>query len=177
MRSAHRQRDAVAQLSNAGARIEYDFQAQQQEQPPSWPAWLVDLLGIDCFAKVVSVDLGATQITDDALENIGCLDKIEELLLYDTKVTDAGIRQLTNLRSLRLLTLNNTLVTDAGLPFLKELRSLQQLHLHKTQITPAGAAKLRESLPDCVIWHARSIVENDLQISSQAYQRNQEPGH
>src|SRR4051794_38588663 len=60
-RIAQIQRDAVAAIHEAGGTARYDWESGKirfvSPCPPGWPQSLVDLLGIDYFGHVVSVDL------------------------------------------------------------------------------------------------------------------------
>ena len=77
--------------------------------------------------EVVSVDLSATQVTDQSLQGIA------------------------NLVSLQTLDLSQTGVSDFGLFHLKSLTNLQQLNLRNTRVTRTGADTLGQSLPECEI--------------------------
>ena len=46
------------------------------------------------FAKVTSLFLAFTKITDDSLKEVAKMEKLEKLLLNDTKVTKAGVTEL-----------------------------------------------------------------------------------
>lgn len=92
--TSRQQREAVAELRKAGAEIVYDFDEQGLEGPPYWPAWLVDALGVDCFADVSEVALTNTQVTDAGLEHLKGLTSLQELYLGNTQVTRAGVARL-----------------------------------------------------------------------------------
>ncbi|MCE9543961.1 MAG: hypothetical protein K8T25_00325 [Planctomycetia bacterium] len=167
---------AVQAICKSGAIVQYDFQTRRNDRPPNWPAWVVDLLGLDYFGNVTHVSWRQTSTTDADIEKLKCLSGLEELVLYETNVTDAGMAHLSNLNHLRklviahtqvgdsgvehLTTLTNleyldltaTLVTDASLEHLRHFKQLNTLHLEGTKVTEAGVAKLVQSLPnDCEV--------------------------
>ena len=55
--SARRQRETLKALSKAGGSFTYDFQELGLKHPRFYPAWLVNLLGVDYFASVETLDL------------------------------------------------------------------------------------------------------------------------
>src|ERR1700677_2113689 len=71
------QRDAVAAIQQAGGRVEYDWEWNQDSRVPNarpWaPAWLVDRIGIDYFGHVIRVDL-TEKGSDILLVRVGLLD-------------------------------------------------------------------------------------------------------
>ncbi len=99
-----------------------------------------------CTTKQRLERLGATVEVNEQGE-------IVEVDLSFTQITDAGLVHLAGLTSPQDLNLYGTQITDAGLVHLEGLTSLQTLHLFNTQITDAGLAKLRETLPNCQIYH------------------------
>jgi hypothetical protein len=139
------------------------------------PAWLVNLLGIDFFADVVSVtvigggsdctkhlesltelrtlELFNTRVTDAGLERLGGLTGLERLQLSIAEVTDAGLEHLKGFANLRELDLSGAQVTDAGLEHLQGLTNLVQLDLHGTQVTEQGVKRLRQALPKCDVYY------------------------
>lgn len=173
---ARQQREAVAAIENAGGSVAYDFQKQQLEKPPHWPAWMVDAMGVDYFASVHRVSflgkkaspdselrhldklptleelwMGGTPTSDAGLEHLQKFRMLKVLGLGGTKITDVGLKHLANVTSLQELILGSTNVSDAGLEHLKGLTELQVLDLVSTHVTEEGVARLRQSLPRCTI--------------------------
>ena len=79
------------------------------------------------------------------------LARIDSLELADTQITDAGLKDLVKLQKLNFLVLTNTQITDAGLEELAKMKQLEWLEMYDTQITEAGAAEFKKALPNCSI--------------------------
>ena len=100
-------------------------------------------------AGVEFVGLGATTVTDTALErlkeHLEKLPNLEGLDLGDnTQITDAGLKHIGGLTNLKMLGLQQTQITDTGLVHLKGLTNLETLQLGSTQVTDAGLERLKE---------------------------------
>jgi len=134
---AYQQRIAVAKLKEAGCLVIYDYRVRNLNEPPYYPAWLVDTLGVDYFANVQAVWFRNRQVSDDDLAYLTCLTSLQRLLLKNTSVTDAGLKHLKGLTTLHWLYLNDTRITDAGLETLN-FPALQTLDLSNTHVTDAG---------------------------------------
>lgn len=98
-----------------------------------------------------SLDLSHTGVTDEGMQRLATLTSLRELVLAGTAVGDSGIRNLRALGSLVKLDLRHTRVTDESVDTLCELRNLRELWLTHTQLSVEAKAKLRSSLPDCLI--------------------------
>ncbi len=98
-----------------------------------------------------SLDLSHTRVTDEGMQRLATLTSLRELVLAGTAVGDSGIRNLQALGSLVKLDLRHTRVTDESVDTLGELRNLRELWLTHTQLSVEAKAKLRSSLPDCLI--------------------------
>jgi hypothetical protein len=157
VRRATVQRDAVRAIEAAGGNVEYDFQRDERKarfpgpgdippglriSPPA-PKWLVDLIGIDFFADVTSVDIPGPQ-SDAVLAHVGRLHRLERLGAGYTRVTDAGLAHLRGLSGLRSLWCAGTPgLTDAGLAHLAGLGQLESLLIEGTpHIEGPGLAHL-----------------------------------
>ena len=92
--------------------------------------------------KRLTVDLGATDVTDAGLKNLNGLTNLQSLFLINTNITDAGLKHLKGLTSLQFLNLRTNDVTDAGLEHLRGLTQLEVLWLDFTQVTDAGLKHL-----------------------------------
>ena len=75
------------------------------------------------------------------------LAKITSLNLNLTKITDAGLKDVAKMQNLEYLSLQQTKITDAGLKDLAKLKKLKWLSLHSTKVTKAGVAEIRKALP------------------------------
>jgi Leucine-rich repeat (LRR) protein len=101
---------------------------------------------------IVGVDLSGTKLTDAGLKHLAGLKQLQWLLLSFNKVTDAGLKHLAGLKQLQWLDLSHTKVTDGGLKHLAGLKQLQWLDLTNTQVTDQGKRKLKEPLPELLIF-------------------------
>jgi hypothetical protein len=166
---AIRQRRAVERLKELHAVVYYDFQVDAALKPrtddpePPGPDWLRELIGLDYFASVVSVQTNLA--SDDFVESAAACPHLRDLGIYcDSKISDGAwehLKQLTTLESLRLrgmrdsamsnlaplvrlrhLYVINTNVGDAGLVHLKGLSQLETLELTGTHVTDAGVLEL-----------------------------------
>jgi hypothetical protein len=145
-------------------------------------AQLQSLVSSSALSGVRKLNLGRTQISDDALaclqelpqlevlwlqfttvgdaglEHVAALPGLQSLDLRDVPISDAGLVHIGKLGRLDLLDLSGTGVTDAGLVHLHGLRNLQSLSLHGTAVTEAGLRRLHRALPRCQI-HVTSLQE------------------
>jgi hypothetical protein len=172
VRQAHIQRDAVAAIERDAGRVDYSWEQSDgvtlPEGKPWARPWLVDLIGVDYFVHVTTVQFPmSSKPTDSTIARVGSLTRLrslfdysssvsdaglahltgltdlEELELFGTPVTDAGLMHLTGLTKLHSLILTDTHVTDAGLIHLKSMKGLSALSLRGTQVTDAGLVHLR----------------------------------
>ena len=90
------------------------------------------------FANVVSIDLGETNIDDDALTSLGTLSKLEDLNLLRTHVTNKGLESLVPLKLKRLNLDDIASVGDETIPIVATIKTLEFLHLGKTHVTDKG---------------------------------------
>lgn len=101
--------------------------------------------------QLVWLKMGNTQISDNALKEIGKLETLTRLSLEHTNISDIGLANLKGLKNLQYLNLFGTKVTDKGLEALKALKSLRSVYLYQTQVTPAAAEALKKALPNTQI--------------------------
>lgn len=97
-------------------------------------------------AKISSLDLAKTKVTDAGLKALAGYKNLKELHLEGTGISDAGLDHLKGLTSLEYLNLYNTKVTDAGLSKLTGLTKMKSLYLWQTGVTKAGVAALKGKL-------------------------------
>ncbi len=103
------------------------------------------------LAKITSLFLDESQITDAGLKELAKFQNLTVLGLDDTKITDEGLKEVAKLQNLNLLSLENTQITDEGLKEVAKLQNLKKLYLPATQATKAGVAELKKALPNCYI--------------------------
>ncbi|MGA2063212.1 MAG: hypothetical protein ABSG67_22300 [Thermoguttaceae bacterium] len=168
---ARRQREAVEGIRKLGGSVTYDYECDSSNRiikgaKAPGPAWLRNLLGIDCFCNVTQVwgrgkvsdaelvylkcfpqlrifFFQDAQITNDGLEIIQGLTQVQVLGLQGSKITDAGMQHFENMTQLKELYLQDNNITDDGLKYLQGLIQLQDLHLSDTQVTDDGLKHLK----------------------------------
>ncbi|MGI6417185.1 MAG: hypothetical protein ACOX1P_16105 [Thermoguttaceae bacterium] len=113
-----------------------------------------EAIGIECHSKAVPDDhihhllhsaptlrflnLAHTDVSDNALGDVGRMKRLSAVTLIGTRVGDAGVQQLARLRNLKDLRLDGTNVTDKGLRFLVDVKGLRELGLRNTAVTDAS---------------------------------------
>ncbi len=131
---------------------------------------------LDDDGHVGLVNLGFTNITDAAMEQIRDLTQLRSILLYGTKVTDAGLVHLENMQemdnltlasknftdgafphitripNLRVLNMNRARITDKGIEQLHQMTGLKEVMLAETSVTKEGVQRLRQALPQCEVY-------------------------
>ncbi len=192
--NASAQRDAVAAIKEAHGSVLYDweedgairssspvfaipgfpdwmiawcrFGARAEEGGPDAPAWLVSLLGVDCFGNVTSVRLpgrapadslaligrlkrlkslrlsGLVLTNRQSLEFLANLDQLEDLTLVRSRLRPGALSHLAHLKKLQSLNLMGTNVDNAALASIEGLAELTELNLSGTAIDGAGLASL-----------------------------------
>ncbi len=170
-RGAQLQRNAVAAIERRGGQVEYNWDwtdgAKLPAGNPPWPAWLMRILGVDCFRHVKRVSFPPGWATDSELAIVAELNQVEAVvvpgvkaepsvpkltdLLYrawvedfkENEISDDGLIHLTRLTYLRSLDLSDTRITDAGLAHLRELKSLRELDVAGTRVSVDGIGQLK----------------------------------
>jgi len=167
---AETQRRAVNTIKAAGGAIWYEYQTDvngvareaMEGNPPPGPAWVRNLIGLDCLASVrcISVDVGSADphlfnsiadlpqirslvcygpgVTDSALATLSTLREVRRLILNDTAVTENGWRPLRQFVDLQVLSLEGNNVNDSALVSIEGLTSLKSLNLSQARVTDSG---------------------------------------
>ena len=99
----------------------------------------------------VTVDLTASQVTDQSVSLLKSAGSLRQLRLAETPVSDASLDVIASLPSLESLNLYGTAVTDAGAEKLKGMKQLKALYLWQTKVSPEMIEALRAALPECQI--------------------------
>ena len=103
------------------------------------PKWLADLIGVDYFGRVASVDLHfCGNKTDALMARVEPLTRLEQLSLLGSTLGDAGLSHLKGLAELSELDLSDTRVSDAGLVHLKAVDQPLRLDLSGTPSPTRG---------------------------------------
>jgi len=135
------------------------FAISNEKGHQEFPSNTTDKLPAGAF-QVTSFRLPADKFSGDAdLARFRNLAKLDTIVLSQTSVTDKGLEHLTALPSLTKLYLAGTKVTDAGLTLLAKCQMLDTLHLQKTAVSEAAVKKLATALPKCKIEYDGGVIE------------------
>ena len=155
VRSARVQREVVATIEKAGGMVEYDWQfsngMRNANARPWAPKWLVNLLGVEYFGKVIRIynlggnatdaELAADWAPARSLESCShptahilqrasparTLTRLGELILDGTDLTDDGLAYMKGMCCLESLQIPGTKITDDGLAHVKALARLKSV--------------------------------------------------
>lgn len=143
MNQARAQRRAVEWARDGQARVYYDYQVDSYYEFATLdlpvPSWMVDALGIDFFADVVTVDFGTRDhccgtIDLPRVKDISNLRHFKNLRLLDLGRTDVvDLTPVANLSNLEYLMLSHVKVSD--LEPLNNLTNLKGLMINDTDVT------------------------------------------
>ncbi len=112
-----------------------------------------DLANLTGLARLKTLNLTNTVVSDKGLAYLKGLPALESLYLDATRVTDAGLPGLTKLRGLRELHLSRNKITDVGADQLTQLHKLELLNLSNTNVSEESVKRLRAALPKCqIMW-------------------------
>jgi serine/threonine protein kinase/Leucine-rich repeat (LRR) protein len=113
---------------------------------------------------LLAIDLGrATAVDEASLAKLHELAKLRTLSLADTPITDELLQHLTGCPVLEALNLAGTKVTAQGIEsHLKRLK-LSKLNLSRTGIGPEGASALKQFPPD----HLRELALSEVDITNE----------
>jgi hypothetical protein len=155
VRSAKRQKEAVAAIKAYGGEVCYDFQKFDPRRNPhfdakaeSWvPKWLLANLGEDFFHDVVAVTLviddtggrlNNPKVREDRFLPLNAFPDLRALYLHlhSTQAMNEGMRVIGGLKNLEILMMGEALgVSDAGTVYFENLQKLKCIHLLNAQIT------------------------------------------
>jgi hypothetical protein len=173
--NARRQRSAVEVLGHVGVQYWYDYEVGEngwvlpdtQRRLPG-PAWLRNLVGVDCVANVVSVGVSpGFVISDGTVGILGDLPAIREItgahlneigfsllgrvatlerleVLVELHLRPDAWQHLRHLAALRKLTVGGDGIDDDNLAQIGRLRGLKSLSVVGAPITDAGLLGLGE---------------------------------
>ena len=199
---ANRQRRAVEVLAQTGTSlsVEYDYQCDDKgitlggtHPSPPGPEWLRNLIGVDYFATVVSVELARSHtITDDSfrlvaelphLKFLGCggarltgrglvslynNGELDQLALQVCTVSDDGWAVIGKMKQIKKLDLASSTVSDSALEQIGTLSELEYLRLDGTQITDEGLKHL------CGLHHLKNLIVDETAVTKTGVQKLQQ---
>jgi Leucine-rich repeat (LRR) protein len=140
-----KQHEIVLSLERIDAVVELDVDDSRNAPTPDAPDWLVDMLGVEYFANVVSVQMPCYCWPDRYrfdYRNLRYFSQLKELHAGESNIADADLTYVAGLQHLRIIELHRTAVGDRGLAWLKNLKSVEELDLHATKATDAGLESL-----------------------------------
>jgi serine/threonine protein kinase len=111
-----------------------------------------------------SLSLKGTPITDEALTAIAPLVQLQSLDLSGTKVSDDGAGWLSALTAIKALSLSQTDVGDRALDTVYGLTRLERLELEQTSVTDAGLQRLEtlSHLQQINLFGCRNITDEGI---------------
>ena len=96
-------------------------------------------------ARLMSLNLSRTPLTDTDLRNIGMVPTLETLMISDAPISDIGLMHLKELKALTVLSLRGTKITEDGVAQLR--RSLPNLRHVSIDVNRAAGARAPILLP------------------------------
>ena len=110
------------------------------------------LLGLQpLLPRVARASFVSSEITDDALYQIGQMTGLRELYLQQTTLKGSGLAYLTALSHLELLDLSQTSLTDASLLYLLDMPALRDVYLYDTPVSASVVEAIRQHKPNLEI--------------------------
>lgn len=172
---AYEQRTAVAEIIQAGGRIQYSHRCKPIQydawvtfhaEPPG-PKFLRKMIGNDYFTSVIGIHLSDVPETHihEIVKMVGNLKKVRFLDLQNQPVTDNDLSHISNLKLLEQLLLDGSNVSDDGLRHLAHLDNLVELGLESTNISVVGLRNAR--IDDKRRLHL--LMLDDTQISDEIF--------
>ena len=108
--------------------------------------------------RIVKASFVSSDITDDALYQIGQMTDLRELYLQHTTLTGSGLAYLTALPHLEVLDLSQTSVTDAALLYLLDMPALRDVYLYDTSVSAEVVEAIQEHTPDLMVHLERGTL-------------------
>ena len=140
--SAAKQKAAVEWVKANGGTVYYDFELDDDDEPPEWsgktpirpyPKWAATVLGDDYFANVVSVQMHSSDLKE--IEPLAALNQLKVLDIIFAQVSD--LTPLANLANLEILSIDGTQVSDlTPLAKLTRLKCLKISGMQVVDLTP-----------------------------------------
>jgi hypothetical protein len=141
---------AIAAIEQLGGTVDYDYRHRfdplakyNPNAAAPGPLLLRNLLGENCFANVVEVQLfggktpqGRAQFSDNEAAHLAVFSELRWLVLIDTSITDDGLKHLVDLKKLERLDLEGTRVTEAGVRALHATLPRAQIFFDDGYIAP-----------------------------------------
>ena len=120
---------------------------------PFAPKWLRDYLGEDFFVSVSGVCV--TSATDRNLGFLQQMAKLQSLSIEKSAITDNGLVAIVDQTELVYLWLDDTQIGDAGLTHLSGMKKLRFLYIHNANVTDKGIDALKRELPAVRVCYGR----------------------
>jgi hypothetical protein len=144
LRHVDQQTALIESISEHGGRftLDTDFLDTPAYGPPQW---LRGLMGERYFSHIVSINLGATGITDENVKRLAKLRHLQSLGIWRTRTSDAVLAAVAHLKELETLDISQTDVTDDGLKQLSRLAdtNIRALVVGGDRITDRGLEHLK----------------------------------
>jgi hypothetical protein len=171
------QHAAVAAITRAGGKVQYDWEVTQTHGPdgeesipnpggpPRWPRALIALVGPDCLGDVVVVDL---QRNDDQYLQERVERQRNELsgdFVARQKAADLAMAAAGRLRRLQHLSVAFSRVSNAGMDHLRALTGLESLKLAYLDGTTSEVYKTIEALTRLRTLELESLPLTDAELS------------
>jgi hypothetical protein len=148
MHQAKKQKEIVELLIDKQNNFRYDYQIDSSgnvfdDAKPFAPEWLVNWLGIDFFANVVSIDQFGKGFRPGVIEDLVYLPKLKELR-FSTNIDDKDLEYIGKLKSLEFLDISSFEISSYGIDKLKNLPKLKRLNLWNAYMSDAEMEPLRK---------------------------------
>ncbi|MEM1109951.1 MAG: c-type cytochrome domain-containing protein [Planctomycetota bacterium] len=106
--------------------------------------------------RVTRILLPRSRLSQSSVGTFNAMTNLEVLDLRESDIGDQWLAGI-HLPHLKKLNLFGTYVSDKSIDKLLSFNNLQELYLGKTHLTDFGIAVLRESLPQCNVYHVSSF--------------------
>jgi hypothetical protein len=109
--------------------------------------------------EIVALNLDSVELKPGDVADVAKCARLESLSLIGTNVTDDQLKLLVGLKNLQSLRLNQTAVGDAGLKHVGQIKSLKYVCLGGVDATPEGVKQLKSDLPGLQLGYSRRKKE------------------